>query len=864
MPFRIPKTPSISTDSPEVLFRDLRNRTIQGLLSHQADTLRAYVETALDEPDVAFELPTGSGKTLVGLLLGEWRRRKYNERVIYLCPTNQLVNQVVEQSSSYGIKVRGFTGSKYDYEPAFKSEYLNAETVSVTSYSALFNTKPFFENPNVVILDDAHSAENYIANMWSMRIERFKDEHKNLFQVFTSVIQDVIAPTDYMRLTERVIQSSWDYSWVEKLPTTEFYKVIPRIIEVLDTHADDAGLNFIWQILRDHLYACHCYISISDILIRPLLPPSNTHAPFADAKQRIYMSATLGEGGELERITGRKNILRLQVQSGWDKQGVGRRLFFFPVRSLDDEKTETLIAKMIKRASRALIIVPDNRRYDEVAKSIQTNLDFPVFSAKEIEKSKKPFVSSEKAIAIVANRYDGIDFINDECRLLILGGFPRATNLQEKFVIQKMGAVALYNGRILTRTQQAFGRCTRSSTDYSAVVIWDEELHNYLLMRDRRNYLHPELQAELDFGIEQAKDSTEKDFLDQLDILLRHDDEWDEAENYIASLRQEIKKINLPGTDDLAIAVQDELEYQYAMWEGDYARALEHCKKILSALTHPELKGYRALWNYLAGSAAWLGSRQLALNLDDQAREYFSNAQRAAPIIQWLVKIAKSLPNLNTKELGDTSKAPILIERLEHVLENLGTLNDTKFSRKEKYILEKIADNDAKEFEEGHKSLGWLLGFDADNENTNGAPDPWWLVDEDLCFVFEDYSNATNPASALPVEKARQAALHPNWIRERLSLKQSARIISVIVTPTKTVDPEASIHLDGVYHWDIENFRVWAKRSLAVIRELRTTFPGSGDLVWRADAISKYKANKIDPDGILSLLELAKNVPLSH
>jgi hypothetical protein len=86
----------------------------------------------------------------------------------------------------------------------------------------------------------------------------------------------------------------------------------------------------------------------------------------------------------------------------------------------------------------------------------------------------------------------------------------------------------------------------------------------------------------------------------------------------------------------------------------------------------------------------------------------------------------------------------------------------------------------------------------------------------------------------------------------------------VIIAPTKTVDPEASLHLDSVYFWNITDFREWAKKALTIIRELRATFPGSGDLVWRADAISKYKANKMDPDGILALLQIAKNIPLSH
>lgn len=56
----------------------------------------------------------------------------------YLCLTNQLVNQVAEQArGKYGFKVNAFTGKKADYERGAKTEYLNGESVAVTSYSGL-------------------------------------------------------------------------------------------------------------------------------------------------------------------------------------------------------------------------------------------------------------------------------------------------------------------------------------------------------------------------------------------------------------------------------------------------------------------------------------------------------------------------------------------------------------------------------------------------------------------------------------------------------------------------------------------------------------------------------------------------------
>lgn len=154
-----------SAESPEALFADLRGRTVQGLLAHQADVLREYMATAVDAPDVALELPTGSGKTLVGLLIGEWRRRAHNERVVYLCPTKQLVHQVVAQArDKYGITAVAFTGRKRDYPPADRAAYRDAHAVAVAPYSALFNTAPFFNDAQVIVLDDAHASENYIAS----------------------------------------------------------------------------------------------------------------------------------------------------------------------------------------------------------------------------------------------------------------------------------------------------------------------------------------------------------------------------------------------------------------------------------------------------------------------------------------------------------------------------------------------------------------------------------------------------------------------------------------------------------------------------------------------------------------------------
>ena len=78
----------VAAADPETLFGELPRRRdgVGALWSHQVDQLRTYSGNHLDTADVALELPTGSGKTLVGLLIGEWRRRSRRERVVYACP----------------------------------------------------------------------------------------------------------------------------------------------------------------------------------------------------------------------------------------------------------------------------------------------------------------------------------------------------------------------------------------------------------------------------------------------------------------------------------------------------------------------------------------------------------------------------------------------------------------------------------------------------------------------------------------------------------------------------------------------------------------------------------------------------------
>lgn len=835
---------------PEALFKDLRSRRVEGLLSHQADVIREYMREGLNHPDVALQMPTGSGKTLVGLLIGEWRRLSRSERVVFLCPTNQLVHQVVEQGrEKFGLQLSAFTGSKGEYDPKDIGDFHGAATIAVTSYSALFNTSPFFTNAQVIILDDAHTSENYIASPWSLEVA--KREFQPLFDSLSSVLSPLLSIAERARL-----QGDWrdpfERNWADVIPPVRLEPVIDDVVAILDSAVPDTRLMFAWQMIRAHLSACHVVVGTGRILFRPWIPPTSTHAPFDDATQRIYMSATLGECGDLERITGRSPIRRLSIPATYAKHGVGRRLFLFPERSLEETQVRALVEATVREAGRALYLVPDEVTANARRGEFSAGLGIPVFDARDIESSKAAFLSEERAVAVVANRYDGIDLAGDECRLLIVERLPRARNLLERFVIERMGAAPLLTERVTNRIVQAVGRCTRADTDYAIVIALGEELGAGLLQTDRRRLFHPEMQAELEFGVRQSKDADLEDFIGYITAFLEQGAEWGEADRSILQLRDRMERDEIPGAPDLAQVAAHEVGYQYAMWFEDWETAFDEARTIIGALTHESLRGYRALWHYMAGVAAWRRDGARPAADAGTAREYFRSAHKASPSVVWLRDLARKGADGEARAEADDGSDDLVV-RMESILEGLGTQNNRKYDREELAIREGLTQNNSKLFEEAHARLGRLLGYEAGNREDTGSPDPWWIVNDALCLIFEDHSEG-DPSGSLSVKKARQASSHPSWAANELPLAAGAEIVPVLISPVSRVDDAAKVHLTGVLHWPLDEFRRWADKAIGTVRELRKTFPGSGDIIWRGEAAAALRSKGLSPRKLIEHL----------
>jgi Rad3-related DNA helicase len=234
------------------------------------------------------------------------------------------------------------------------------------------------------------------------------------------------------------------------------------------------SLLYPWSFLSSHLDACSIYCSSELLEIRPIIPPTLTHQPFSDASQRIYMSATLGEDGDIERIFGVKKIHKLPIPDEWHKRGTGRRLILLPTMS-DNVNSKELVTAMLQKANRGLILVPDKKSLESWEENLKNT--HTIFKSTDVEENLTLFTKSEKpTVLILASRYDGIDLPGDDCRFIVLEGMPTGSGLQEKYLVTRLGSSSQLRNRIRTRVTQAMGRCTRNESDYAIVELLGNKL----------------------------------------------------------------------------------------------------------------------------------------------------------------------------------------------------------------------------------------------------------------------------------------------------------------------------------------------------------------------------------------------------
>ena len=856
MAFKIRKREVFSYSSPQDMYQDNKLKKIMGPLDYQTAMLDLYIKN-MEKRTVALELPTGSGKTLVGLLIGEYRRRKNKEKILFLCPTNQLVHQVVEQANlKYGLKAIAFCGKQKDYSPKDKSSFLMSEALGVTTYSSFFALNSFFKDIDVLIMDDVHSCEDYIISNWTVQI----DSETTIFTEIAELLKNCISEVDYKYLLEEEYLPDVA-SWCNMLPMPLALNKLDELQLILQHGIESGTSNFYaYSRISENLQECNIYIANRKILIRPWIAPTMSFKAFADAKQRILMSATLGRSGELERITGIEKICRLPIVNDWDKKGLGRKFFTFPDLSLGEDEQGEVVMALQNLCKKSVFLVPDSQSAKAIKGFYTEHISSAkIFEAKDIEESKQSFVDCPEGTAILANRFDGIDFSDDASRLLFIWNLPKTTNLQERFLITRMGASKLYAERIRTRIIQAVGRCSRNPSDFSIVCVIGDSIQNDLTKQEKIKQFPPELRAEIQFGLENSVDySTVKDVIEQARDFLDRNENWQEAEEYIVDLRNaywdEIDEVEKQVNDKLQKSAVLELKFQYSLWKKDYKAAFGFACDIIGVLNAPALSGYKCFWNYMAGCMAFYLFQQGQSEYRTSGIQYLEEALKENISIRWLSGLSEKLFCAENKDIEENDFFFDCVERLENVFTLLPTAQ--KLEKRIKKILDDLNSLDGKVFERGHKELGELLGYISHNPSSTGAPDPYWIINENNVVVSEDkIYEEKEQIKSIPISDVSEAGRHCVWILEHEKrILKDANIYTVLITNATRIEDDARIYADNLYYVYRKDYVSWAVKALTVIRRVWNTYTDGGEMAWREAVHEEFMKESVTPKDYLEFV----------
>lgn len=766
---------------PESLFGDLpRSRTavVGALWSHQADQLRVYTEQHVGTPDVALELPTGSGKTIVGLLAGEWRRQALGQRVVYACPTRQLARQVALVGSQQGFAVRELVGehAKWDAREVF--DYTRADAMAVTTYSHVFNNWSKFADAKTLIFDDAHAAEGYVAEAWAVVIDRKDDIYMHLFDA----LADALDPQLIARLVGKGPDTS-NPTEVRLIPLPFIEQKLVDIDAVLAAElTGDASWRF--KMIRAHLGSCLFYVSRSGWCIRPMIPPTFDHQPFTAPEQRIYLSATLGDAGELERAFGRSPISRVPVPPAWERTGSGRRFFVFPdlADGSSKEDASSLMKRVVDLDPKRLILTPDATSAKKLASELEADPAEWFLATDEHGVGK--FREADRGTLLAASRYDGMDLAGADCRVTVMEGLPGASHLQDRFLESKLRAGDVLAERIRTRIIQGVGRCTRGPQDWAVIVIRGEALLRYFSDRDHTRPMPIELQAEIEFGL-LASRSSQDNVVALTNSALRQDKAWREnGEPALTEGRQAAVR-NVPEiASELAASAAKEVKAWQSAWLGDWEEAGDRAVEVLEGLTGASTRPYRALWAYLA--SAWYGRSTSAGNAAGALRsiELLKKAHKAAAGSTWLREVAPLPAEFKMIEPADESAVHNILERL-----NQGALSSaTKFAARASGMEIALAQAPSSAYEQALVELGHFLGAESWKPAGQGRTDAAWVWDE-LWITVEAKSEQT--AELLSMDYVRKANTHLSSLEADRGVPAPEASVSVIVAPSRLVDPDA-------------------------------------------------------------------------
>jgi replicative superfamily II helicase len=809
--------------NPRDIFNSLpKPPGINDLYASQAEVLDAWFPRRTDR-DIVVKLHTGGGKTLVSLLMAQSVMNELGEPVVYLAPTNQLVDQVVAKSKEYGIStVRYVSGQP------FAGDFYDGKAVMVGAYETLFNGRSRFSVRNsgqdvikagAIILDDAHVALSSVRKQFSLTIDAksHPDVYSDLAGRFRPAFADVGRTGTFADVT-----SGKDFGVME-VPSWAWQKKLPEVTTYLAGVVDEID-NYVWPFLRDNLAFCHCLFSRRSVTVTPVFPPVDLLPTFEDCQRRIYMSATIADDSEIVRAFGAAADAVGKPITSTSLAGVGERMILIPELmklggTAITPMVKNIATKLAEKKQGAAILAPSGpaaEKWSDVA-------SYPSTTKEVAEQIGQMQAGKSFGPIVLANRYDGIDLAGNACRFLVIDNLPQGTS---DYDLYRMNVVAdsAVSSLLAQRIEQGIGRGTRGGGDYCAVVLIGSRLVGWIGRKSNLGFLTASTRVQLTMGQEMsATVTTPKEVGETIMKCLKRDPDW------VYYHAQELADAaHAAPVNALALKVAGIERKAFKLQRlGQFEKAIDLLENLIA---DPDLKQDAQRRAWLATTAARIAYQ---MGEDDRGQKLqthaFSVSNNHSP--------PRVRPSYVARPIPGKQSAAIIERMLEY------DLRGAMLADFDEAVSELVPTASAARYEEALSSLGGFLGFEAERpEKTyKKGPDVLWRTDATFDFVVEAKSKKEDN----PLYKNDHAQLleAEAWFKSVYPKRDSVRVSAL---PEAVADAKASTA--GSYAMRLDDINKLVGLLRGVLVELVAS-PGKEDALRERCEAALVKAH-LKPDGI--------------
>ena len=513
-------------------------------------------------------------------------------------------------------------------------------------------------------------------------------------------------------------------------------EVAQHVTEMIDAAHLNTDLSYRWDRLRPKICQSNMYISHQAVWLRPYVYPLTRNEYYRHTRQALYMSATVGDPGDLARRLGTRPIEKIAVPPEHADKSSGRRLIVMNRTSDDSDipaRMSSALLGAIRRHPKSVWLCTSEREAialeQVVAEWLECNgiKGHRTWLLTALGDEIDQFREATSGHLFVAGRFDGMDFSGGQCRIVVLRTLPKAVNLQEEFLVSCLGDTGFMRRRLNQRIVQALGRCNRAEDDYGLYFLADQRFATHFSREANRDGIPQHICAELDL----AQDLSEK----ENDELVSYasgflDREFSEYDKDIEVLRAE-----LPDTqphEDLGDTSRDEVVAWAALFGSEnYDIARKRFEKCWNEAKGDNLRETAALHGWHWAKSLFLAGRQGDDAAREKALQVLKEAIDRGGRQSWFNRMRGSLNRARVRDEGESGQltegeyADVVIRRFDDELERRGT-RGPGFQRFIDRFREGLESASHPQYLEGLEQLGNLLGYSAKRPRHSAATDCVW------------------------------------------------------------------------------------------------------------------------------------------